>query len=336
MRFRLLGSAAILVASIACGGGATDASPTPVIALDGSSTVFPISQAVAEEFGAAQPGKPITVGFSGTSGGMKKFCRNEIAIANASRPISTSEVEACAAANIGYIELPVAYDGLAVVVHPSNTWAASMTVAELRKMWAPEAQGTITRWNQIRPSWPDQEIRLFGAGIDSGTFDYFTEAIMGKAKMSRGDYTSSENDNILVQGVSGDQYALGFMGLAYYEENRGKLKLVAIDDEDPSNGAGPIEPSFDTVRNGTYRPLSRPLLIYVTMASLERPEVRDFLGFYLDNTSKLAQEVGYVSLTDRELSLVKDRFTSRKTGSMFLDHAAQSTRTLEQLLGGQQ
>lgn len=332
---RLLTPAALLVATIACGGG--DSTTTaPVIAIDGSSTVFPISQAVAEEFSAANPGKPVTVGFSGTSGGMKKFCRNEIAIADASRPISTSEVEACAQANISYIELPVAYDGLAVVVNPKNTWAASMTVNELRTLWEPGAAGTITRWNQIRPSWPDQEIHLFGAGIDSGTFDYFTEAIVGKAKMSRGDYTSSENDNILVQGVSGDEYALGFMGLAYYEENQGKLKLVAIDDEDASNGEGPIQPSFETVRNGTYRPLSRPLLIYVTTASLERPEVVSFLNYYLDHTSELSREVGYVSLTDNELSLVKKRFADRTTGSMFLDHAAQSTRTLESLLGGGQ
>lgn len=339
MRLRLFAASLLSLSTLtlaACGGSTPEQAPAAVIALDGSSTVYPISEVVAEEFRAKNAAIPVTVGFSGTSGGMKKFCRGEIAVANASRPISTSEVDACKAAGIDYIELPVAYDGLAVVINPKNTWAASMTAAELKRLWEPDAAGKITRWSQIRQGWPDQEIRLFGAGIDSGTFDYFTEAIVGAAKKSRADYTSSENDNILVQGVAGDINALGYMGLAYYEESKDKLKLVAVDDEKAENGAGPIEPSFDTVRNGTYRPLSRPLLVYVSTTALARPEVQQFMTFYLDNTSQLSKEVGYVSLTDNELNMVKARLTSKTTGSMFTDHAAQSTKTLEQLLGGRQ
>jgi len=323
----------------ACGGGtesAPSSAPAAVIAIDGSSTVFPITEAVAEDFGKADAATRVTVGFSGTGGGFKKFCRGEITISDASRPISTSELEACGQASIGFVELPVAYDGLAVVVNPKNTWATSMTVAELKKLWAPEAQGKVMKWSQIRAGWPDKAINLYGAGTDSGTFDYFTEAIVGKAKQSRGDYTSSENDNILVQGVSGDEFALGYMGLAYYEENQGKLKLIGIDDENPANGTGPIQPSFDVVRNGTYRPLSRPLFIYVSTNDLARPEVQKFVDYYLTNTGALSKEVGYVSLTDAELALVKARLAARTPGTMFADHAAQSQRSLTELLQGRQ
>jgi phosphate transport system substrate-binding protein len=341
MRLRLLSAALVLPAlvSAACGGSsepAPSSTPAAVIAIDGSSTVFPITEAVAEDFGKTAGATPVTVGFSGTGGGFKKFCRGEIVISDASRPISASELEACGQGNIGFVELPVAYDGLAVVVHPKNTWATSMTVAELKKLWSPEAQGKIMRWSQIRAGWPDKEIHLYGAGTDSGTFDYFTEAIVGKAKQSRGDYTSSENDNILVQGVSGDENALGYMGLAYYEENMGKLTLVGIDDENPANGAGPIEPSFDVVRNGTYRPLSRPLFIYVSTTALARPEVQKFVDFYLANTGRLSKEVGYVSLTDAELALVKARLAARTSGTMFAEHLAQSQKSLTELLQGRQ
>lgn len=346
MRIRLLSAARLLsiivvpaVVAASCGGGtepASSSAPAAVIAIDGSSTVFPISEAVAEDFGKTEGSAPVTVGFSGTGGGFKKFCRGEIVVSDASRPISTTELEACAQASITFVELPVAYDGLAVVVNPKNTWATSMTVAELKKLWSPEAQGKITKWSQVRAGWPDKTINLYGAGTDSGTFDYFTEAIVGKAKQSRGDYTSSENDNILVQGVSGDEYALGYMGLAYYEENQGKLKLVGIDDENPANGAGPIQPSFDVVRNGTYRPLSRPLFIYVSTNALARPEVQKFADFYLANTATLSKEVGYVSLTDAELEMVKARLAARTPGTMFADHAAQSTKSLTELLQGRQ
>ena len=322
---RIILTFGVCFATVACGGGSgssdTGGQPAPpeaeVIAIDGSSTVFPVTEAVAEEFQKANPGSRVTVGLSGTGGGFQKFCRGESAISNASRPISAPEIEACGKTGIAYIELPVAYDGMAIVVNPKNTFATSITVAELKKLWDPAAQGQVLRWNQVRANWPNQEIYLFGAGVDSGTFDYFTEVINGKAKVSRGDYTSSEDDNILVQGVAGDQYALGYMGLAYFEENKDKLKLVPVDDGNPANGDGPIAPSPETVRDGTYRPLSRPIFIYANTAALARPEVQKFVQFYLDAGGPLIKEVGYVPLTDAEQQLVKQRFTSKTTGTMF-------------------
>jgi len=330
--FGILLGAALLTA---CGGsGSTTpegASATPtLIQLDGSSTVFPISEAVAEEFQKVNPNIRVTVGISGTGGGFQKFCRGETDISDASRPIRPAEIETCQKAGIEYIELPVAYDGLAVVVNPKNAWADRITVAELKTLWAPDAQGKVLRWNQVRSSWPNREIRLFGAGVDSGTYDYFTEAIVGKEHSSRGDFTSSEDDNVLVQGVAGDRYALGFFGYAYYEENQDKLALVAIDDGDDSNGAGAIHPSPDTVTNGTYRPLSRPIFIYVALGALERAEIRDFVTFYLDRGAPLVREVGYVALHDRERELVRQRFTARTTRTMYGEGAA--TMTLEERL----
>jgi phosphate transport system substrate-binding protein len=319
----------------ACGGrenGATGSQVSEVIAVDGSSTVFPVTEAVAEEFQKAYPGARVTVGSSGTGGGFQKFCRNETDISDASRPIKATEIEACRSAGIEFIELPVAYDGIAVVVNPRNTWVTSMTVEELRKLWEPAAQGRITRWNQIRPGWPDREIHLFGAGVDSGTFDYFTEAIVGKEAQSRGDYTSSEDDNVIVQGVSSDEVALGYFGYAYYEQNKDKLKLVAIDDGDATNGEGPIAPSPETVAGGTYRPLSRPIFIYPKVRALERPEVLDFVVFYLSKGAPLVREVGYIPLTERELELARGRFSSRKTGTMYTGTDSHSEMTLEQRL----
>lgn len=320
-----------------CGRGGTDSasgSAQPqVIRVDGSSTVYPIAEAVAEEYQRANAGIRVTVGISGTGGGFQKFCRNEIDIADASRPIKPTEVEACAKAGVQFIELPVAYDGLAIVVNPKNTWATSMTVAELKKLWEPAAQGQIKRWSQIRPGWPDREIHLFGAGVDSGTFDYFTEAIVGKEDQSRGDYTSSEDDNIIVQGVAGDELALGYFGFAYYEENQGKLKLLGIDDGDDTNGSGPIQPSPQTVKDGTYRPLSRPVFIYPTVKALERPEVLSFLDFFLSKGVPLVREVGYIPLADGEYDLVRKRLAARKTGSMFEGTDSHSKFTLEQRLG---
>ena len=306
----------------ACGGGRDaarpgDAAGSAVITVDGSSTVFPITEAVAEEFQKAYPGTRVIVGLSGTGGGFQKFCRGEIDVANASRPIRTSEIEACGRTGVQFIELPIAYDGLAVVVHPKNDWAASMTVGELKKLWEPAAQGKVMRWNQIRSGWPDREIHLFGAGVDSGTFDYFTEAVVGKGGQSRGDYTSSEDDNVIVQGVSRDENAMGFFGYAYYEENKDKLKLVAIDDGDDSNGKGPIAPSPETVKDGTYRPLSRPIFIYPKIKALDRTEVRDFIDFYLDKGVPLVREVGYIPLTDSEYQKVRARFTGRTPGTMY-------------------
>jgi phosphate transport system substrate-binding protein len=280
---------------------------------------------VAEEFQKANPGTRVTVGRSGTGGGFQKFCRNETDISNASRPIRSPEPERCQQAGVEFIELPVAYDGLAVVVNPRNTWVQSMTVAELKKLWEPAAQGKILRWNQVRPDWPDQEIHLFGAGVDSGTFDYFTEVVVGKSTQSRGDYTSSEDDNVIVQGVSGDQYALGYFGYAYYEENKDKLRIVPVD-----NGKGPIAPSPETVANGTYTPLSRPIFIYVKAKALDRPEVRGFVDFYLAKGTALIREVGYVPLTDAEYGLVRKRLTDRKVGTMF--GGTGSHATLSELL----
>ncbi|MBA3297128.1 MAG: PstS family phosphate ABC transporter substrate-binding protein [Acidobacteria bacterium] len=306
---------------------------TQVITVDGSSTVFPVTEAVAEEFQKANPGLRVTVGSSGTGGGFQKFCRNETEISNASRPIKATELEACAKAGIDFIELPVAYDGLAIVVNPKNTWVTSMTVAELRKLWEPAAQGRVTRWNQIRASWPDKEIHLFGAGVDSGTFDYFTEAVVGKESQSRGDYTSSEDDNVIVQGVSGDEFALGYFGYAYYEQNKDKLKLVPVDDEDGTNGLGPIIPSPETVSGGTYRPLSRPIFIYAKVKALDRPEVKSFIDFYLTKGAPLVREVGYIPLTASEEAMVRSRFDARKTGTMFSGTDSHSQTTLSQRLG---
>jgi phosphate transport system substrate-binding protein len=315
-----------------CGGGSGSAPATgapQVITADGSSTVAPLAEAVAEEFQKANPGHRVTVGTSGTGGGFAKFCRDEIDISDASRPIRPNEREACAKAGIEYIELPVAYDGLSVVVNPKNTWVTSMTVAELKKLWEPAAQGKITRWSQIRPGWPDKEVHLFGAGVDSGTFEYFTEAVAGGAKQSRGDYTSSEDDNVIVQGVGGDENALGYFGYAYYEQNKDRLKLVAIDDGDDSNGKGPILPSPETVTNGTYRPLSRPIFIYPKVKALERAEVRSFVDYFLNKGTTLIREVGYIPLADQEYTLVRNRFSAKKAGSMFEDASAM---TLEQRL----
>ena len=320
---------------MACGGTTQQqaADAPQVIRADGSSTVFPITEAVAEEFQKATPGTRVTVGISGTGGGFKKFCNGETDISDASRPIKAAEIKACGKAGVEYIELPIAYDGLAVVVNPKNTWVDHLTVAELKRLWEPEAQGKITRWNQIRPGWPNREIHLFGPGVDSGTFDYFTEAIVGQEDASRGDFTSSEDDNVLVQGVAGDESGLGFFGYAYYEENHDKLRLVAIDDGDDANGKGPILPSPDSVRNGTYRPLSRPIFIYPNLKALDRAEIRAFLDFYVRQGPPLVREVGYVPLADREYDLVRQRLAARTTGTMFAT-GTQAGTTLEERLGG--
>jgi len=319
----------------ACGGGSTSPPSTgapALVTLDGSSTVFPISEAVAEEFQKATPGTRVTVGISGTGGGFQKFCRAETDISDASRPISASEIAACGASGVEYVELPIAYDGIAIVTNPKADWIADITVAELKKLWAPEAQGKISRWNQVRAGWPDREIHLFGAGVDSGTYDYFTEAITGKAKASRGDFTSSEDDNVLVQGVGSDELALGFLPFAYYEENRERLKLVPVDDGKADNGAGPMLPSPETIRVGTYQPLSRPVFIYVSTKAAERPEVQKFVEFYLKEADALVREVNYVGLGEAAYGLVSERFANRVTGSLFAGASNTVGVTIEQLL----
>lgn len=327
----------LALAAGSCSKSAPPAAPlakAPPVAVDGSSTVLPIAEAVAEETGKAT-GARVIVGVSGTGGGMKRLCAGEIAIANASRPIKSVEVEACERKGIRFIELPVAYDGLAVVVHPGNTWASSMTVAELNKLWQPAAQRTITRWSQVRAGWPDDEIHLFGAGVDSGTYDYFTQAIVGKEHESRGDYTSSEDDNVLVKGVAGDRLALGFFGLAYAEENAALLKLVAIDDGRADNGVGPVLPSKQTVLDGSYQPLSRPLLIYVEHAAADRPEVQAFVSTFLTKGAALSSEVGYVPLPARAYELASKRFTARTLGSAYGGQGSRVGVTVLQLLSGE-
>lgn len=279
------------------------------ISIDGSSTVYPITEAVAEEFRNEARDVKVTVGLSGTGGGFKKFVRGETDINNASRPISEKEITDAKANNISFVELKIAYDGLAIVVNPKNTWAENMTVAELKKIWEPEAQGKIKKWNQIRPEWPNEEIHLFGAGVESGTYDYFTEAVVGKSHSSRGDYTGSEDDNVLVQGIATDKNALGFFGLAYYEENKDKLKLVGIDDQNDANGKGAIKPSQETVLNKTYAPLSRPLFIYVNNKATQRPEVIKFVDFYLNNAADLAKSAGYVPMPEAEYNTEKEKFS---------------------------
>jgi len=291
------------------------ASAQAVVKIDGSSTVFPVTEGVAEDFQKAKKNAiKVTVGISGTGGGFKKFCRNETDISNASRPILKKEMEDCKAAGIAYIELPVAFDALTVVMNPKNTFLKQITVEELKKIWEPAAQGKIMRWNQVNPAWPDAPIKLFGAGSDSGTFDYFTEAITGKAKASRGDYTASEDDNVLVQGVAQDVNAIGYFGYAYYAENQKRLKAVPIV-EKPGKPA--VEPSETTVLDGSYQPLARPIFIYVNMKSLAKPEVKEFVDYYMKNASKIAKEVKYVPLPAKAYDINQDHLAKGKKGTVF-------------------
>ena len=287
-----------------------------LVKVDGSSTVYPVTEAVAEEFQKAEKNAiRVTVGISGTGGGFKKFCRGETDISNASRPILKSEMAECAKAGITYYELPIAFDALTVVVNPQNRFLdKGITVEQLKKMWEPGAQGKVTRWNQVDPSWPDAPLKLFGAGADSGTFDYFTEAIVGKSKSSRGDFTASEDDNVLVQGVSRDVNALGYFGYAYYAENQGKLKAVPIVEK---AGKPAVGPSMQTVIDGTYQPLSRPIFIYVSAKAYERPDVKKFVEFYLAHGGKLAREVKYVPLPDKAYALNREHLAKGKKGTVF-------------------
>jgi phosphate transport system substrate-binding protein len=305
---------------------------TKLIKVDGSSTVFPITEAVAEEFQKQYRGIKVMVGISGTGGGFKRFGRGETDISNASRPIKPKEVEFCKENNIDYIELPVAYDGLAVMVNPKNTWVDYLTVRELKKMWEPSSQGTVTKWSQIRPGFPDKEIQLFGPGTDSGTFDYFSEAICGKSGASRGDYTASEDDNVLVTGIASDSQALGYFGLAYYEQNRDRLKIVPIDDENETNGKGPITPSVETVMDATYQPLARPIFIYVSTKAAKKDEVKKFVEFYLKEAPKLVAEVGYIPLQDEAYAAALERFQKGITGSVFGGKGAKAGVKMADLL----
>jgi phosphate transport system substrate-binding protein len=310
-----------------------------VVTIDGSSTVFPITKAVAESFEKREPVKvdvkvamKVTLGISGTGGGFKRFCAREIDVVNASRPIKQSEAELCAKNGVEYVEAPVAYDGLAVAVNPANTWATDITTAELKKAWEPAAQGVVKRWSQVRAGWPDEELHLYGAGTDSGTYDYFAEAIVQDGPALRNDYTASEDDDELVAGVARDRLALGFFGYAYVHKSKGKLKVVAVDDGNAANGDGPIAPSPETVQNGSYQPLSRPLFIYVSTTSLERREVQLFTAYYLTNGAKFSRRVGYVGLPESAYVFAQRRVSARKTGSLFAAGDAQVGVSIEQLM----
>jgi len=280
------------------------------VSLDGSSTVFPISEAVAEEFLAVQPRVRVTVGVSGTGGGFKKFLAGETDINDASRPIKGKEISIASAQNIEFIEIPVAYDGLSVTVNPKNHWVDSLTVDELKRIWQPGS--TVTTWRDVRSHWPDEPIRLYGPGTDSGTFDYFSETINGKSGASRPDYTANEDDNALVQGIAGDVNALGYFGYAYYASNKDKLKLVAID-----GGNGPVKPTEKTINNGEYAPLSRPIFIYIRKDSLDRPEVQAFTQFYIENAALLASEVGYIPLPIAVYKRALERVQRRESGTAY-------------------
>ncbi len=286
------------------------------VAIDGSSTVFPITEGIAEEFQNANKGIQVTVGISGTGGGFKKFCRGETDVQNASRPITESEIKACQEKGIRYLELPVAYDAIAIVVNPANKFLSEITTEELKKIWEPSAKGTVTKWNQVNNKWPAEEFKLYGAGSDSGTFDYFTEAIVGKSKSSRGDYSASEDDNTLVMGISKEKNALGYIPLHYYMENQKKLKAVAVVYKGKSQ-----KPDLEAVKSGAYAPLSRPLFIYVSDQSLGKKHVEKFVTFYLKNAIKMAEEVNYIALPKIAMDMTQEHFQSKKWGTVFKGHA---------------
>ncbi len=285
------------------------------IQVDGSSTVYPITEAVSNQFQQAnlQYKGRISVNFSGTSGGFKKFCAKQTDISNASRPILKEEIEVCNKNGVRFIELPVAYDALTVAVNSQNTWAKDIKVEELRKLWEPAAEGKITRWNQIRSNWPDKPIVLYGAGKDSGTFDYFTEAVVGKTRASRNDYNSSEDDLALVRGVVADPNALGYFGYAYYKDNKNNLRALAVD-----SSKGAVTPSRETVENGRYQTLARPLFIYVNAeAAKNKPEVRKFVDFYMKHAPITVGSVGYTPLPSKAYELAEKRFLASKEGTVF-------------------
>ncbi|MGY8881127.1 MAG: PstS family phosphate ABC transporter substrate-binding protein [Dehalococcoidia bacterium] len=302
--FKKFSNKALIVTSLlivgiiaACGGGeGGSGAESSEILIDGSSTVFPISQAVAEEFRVDRPEVQIPVGISGTGGGFKRFVEGEIDIADASRPIKDSESAQAAANGVEFTEFTIAYDGLSIVINKSNDFATCLTVAELKQIWEPGS--SVDNWNEVRSEFPDKPLRLYGPDTDSGTFDYFTAAINDKEDASRADYTASSDDNVLVQGVSGDQGAMGYFGFAYYTENSEILNVVSVD-----GGDGCVAPSVSTINDGSYSPLSREMFIYVNNASLERTEVRDFIEFYMNNAAELAEEVGYVGLSEADYQL---------------------------------
>jgi phosphate transport system substrate-binding protein len=319
---RPFGLGAVLVLALAlvgCGGGSTN-----TVSVDGSSTVFPLTEAVAEEFMKDAQGARVNVGASGTGGGFSKFLRGETAINDASRPIAPNELEKAQEKGIEIIEIPVAYDGVAVVAHPENDWVECLTAGELEQIWKPNS--SINEWNQIRDDFPDRSLDLYAPGTASGTYDYFTEAIVGESGASRSDFTASEDDNVLVQGIKGTETALGYFGLAYYENNAKELKALGIDPDERNSGASCVKPSAETVKDGSYRPLSRPLFIYVNTAKIT-PTVERFVEFYLDNAGELARDVGYVAMPDDAYALARQRFENRTTGTVFGAEGVDATGT---------
>ncbi len=321
----LVGLVVVAVGLVGCGGSSVDS-----VSIDGSSTVFPLTEAVAEEFMEANQGARVNVGVSGTGGGFSKFLRGGTAINNASRPIAPNEIEKAEANGIEFIEIPVAYDGLAVVVHPENDWVDCLTAGELQRIWRPNSD--VEQWSDIRDAFPDRNIDLYAPGTASGTYDYFTEAIVGEAEASRSDFTASEDDNVLVQGITGTETALGYFGLAYYENNASELKALSIDPDERNSGAPCISPSAETVKDGRYRPLSRPLFIYVNPAKIT-PTVEDFVTFYLQNAGELASDVGYVAMPDDAYDLALQRFQNRTTGTVFGAEGVDATGTqVEEML----
>ena len=312
VKWNIVSAAALALAGLSASGLVH---AQALVKVDGSSTVYPITEAVAEDFQKSKKNSiRVTVGISGTGGGFKKFCRGETDVSNASRPITHKEMADCKAAGIEFIEMPVAYDALTVVINPKNDWAKSMSVAELKAIWEPLAQGKITRWQQINPAWPDRPIKLYGPGADSGTFEYFTEAINGKAKATRGDFTASEDDNVLVQGVARDVGGLGYFGFAYYVENKDKLSAVSVV---AAPGKPAVAPTVETVVNGSYQPLARPIFIYVNAKSADKPEIKEFVEYYMKHGEKLAKEVKYVPLPAKAYTYNLDHFVKRLKGTKF-------------------
>lgn len=311
-KLNLLGVAAVWGALMSTPG---IAGAETIIKIDGSNTMYPVTEAMAESFQAGRKDAiKVTVGISGTGGGFMKFCRGEIDIVNASRPIQRKEMKACKKAGVEYVELPIAFDALTVVVNPKNNWSKTMTVEELKKIWEPAAQGKITKWSQVNPAWPDEAFKLYASGPGSGTFDYFTRAIVGKANSSRDDFISSKDDDkVLLQGVAGDKNALGFIGFASYIENKERVKAVAVDND---TGEG-IIPSVETVEDGTYQPLSRPIFIYVNMKAAEKPEVKEFVTFYINNASALVRGVQYFPLPPRAYRANMEFFKTKRMGTVF-------------------
>jgi phosphate transport system substrate-binding protein len=318
---RVLVAALLLAASGIC-AGCGNAAPSDPVLIDGSSTVFPLSEAIAHDYLRRHSDAQVTVTYSGTDTGFAKFCRGGLDIVDASRPITKDEQNACGANQVEFLELPVARDAITVIVNSRNTWASSMTIAELRMLWAPESQSKVLRWNEVRPDWPDRPIALFGPGPESGTFDYFTAAINGGARASRRDYVASGDDSVIVRGVAGDEFALGYVGYGYFDRAKHELKSVAIDDLDDSVGQGAIAPSPQNVGRGVYRPLSRILFIYVNRARAERPAVRAFVDDYLRHAGDRAAQTGTIALMSNVYELARQRFTRNRTGTMYSSPSA--------------